>query len=160
MLKQGSFSRTNTVIALLAMVILVFALGCKHGKCEVGPTSAAGTDRSHNEGENCQSCHLPDGNGNGCWTVAGTIYNANGTNTVTQAHVLLFGGPLGQGGQKLKLDNDDLGNVYTSQDVNFGSGLFPAVVSAAGDTAFMLEPIQDGACNRCHGHSTDRLKIP
>ncbi|MGV9012991.1 MAG: hypothetical protein ACOH13_10400 [Flavobacteriales bacterium] len=99
------------------------------------------------------------GDGQGCWTVAGSFYNANGTNTVTQARVLLFGGPLVQGGEKLSWDDDDLGNVYTSQDVNFGSGLFPAVVSAAGDKAFMLEPIQDGACNRCLGYSTDRIKI-
>jgi hypothetical protein len=31
------------------------------------------------------------------------------------------------------------GNVYTSEDITFGSGLFPAVISVSGDTAYMTE---------------------
>lgn len=160
MQERTLISHPGAVGFVLATGILLFAWGCKHGRCENGPTSVAGTERSHHVGENCQSCHLPDGDGKGCWTVAGTIYNPNGTQVATHARVLLFGSPLGQGGEQLSLDDDDLGNVYTSQDVNFSSGLYPAVISAAGDTAFMLEAIRDGACNRCHGNTTERITIP
>ena len=152
--------RSKSVAIMLVLGYWTFAFGCKHGKCETGPTSSAGTQRSHNVGENCQSCHLPDGEGEVCWSVAGTLYDAGGSHPVTHAHALLFGSPLGQGGLQLKLDNDDLGNIYTSEDVTFGSGLFPAVISAAGDTSFMMEPIRNGACNSCHGQSTAGITVP
>ncbi len=74
--------------------------------------------------------------------------------------VRLFGGPQGAGGVKYQLQTDHNGNVYTSQEITFGNGLFPAVIGASGDTAFMTEPINDGACNRCHGSSTERIKLP
>jgi len=44
--------------------------------------------------------------------------------------------------------------------VAFGNGLFAVVINANGDTAFMSEAIRDGACNRCHGRSTERIKLP
>lgn len=73
--------------------------------------------------------------------------------------VLLFNGPGGTGGVHVALTTDRNGNVYTSQDINFGYGLHPAVVQN-GDTSFMTIAIQDGACNRCHGVSTDRVLLP
>ena len=158
-MSHSSFYRDRKIfLVLVAMGIVFFAFGCKHGQCKSGPTSSAGTDDSHNQGRNCQSCHTADGEGPNCWTVAGTIYDASGSNTVSNARVILFEGPLGQN-LRYSWNNDDLGNVYTSDDVAFGNGLFPAVISAAGDTSFMTEPIRMGACNSCHGQSTAKIMV-
>ncbi len=104
-------------------------------------------------------CHLPDGEGEICWNVAGTIYNTSGQQPVGGVEVLLFTRPLGGGALQQALQSDGSGNIYTSSSVAFGSGLFPAVIHN-GDTAFMTESIYDGACNRCHGRSTERVRIP
>lgn len=104
-------------------------------------------------------CHLPDGEGEICWNVAGTIYNANGQQPMSGVQVALFTAPLGGGNLRQALQSDGTGNAYTSSSVDFGSGLFPAVIHG-GDTAFMTESIRDGACNRCHGRSTERVRIP
>lgn len=115
---------------------------------------------SHNAGENCRSCHHPDGPGEVCWNIGGTIYDQQGTGSVVGAEVRLFGGPEGSGGVKYQLQSDQNGNVYTSANLTFGAGLFPAVINASGDTVFMSGAVSDGACNRCHGQSTDRIELP
>jgi hypothetical protein len=104
-------------------------------------------------------CHLPDGEGEICWKVAGTIYDTNGQQPVSGVQVDLFTAPLGRGELRQTLQSDVAGNIYASSDVLFGSGLFPAVIRG-GDTAFMSTSIRDGACNRCHGSSTERVKVP
>lgn len=88
------------------------------------------------------------------------MYDHNGSQPVSGVQFRLFTLPRGQGDLKLALQGDRTGNVYTSQDVIFGHGLFPAIINSAGDTAFMDEPIQDGACNRCHGVSEARVELP
>ncbi|HOZ41620.1 MAG: hypothetical protein IPO05_04450 [Flavobacteriales bacterium] len=143
-------------IGLFAITMLVPA--CRHGKCESGPLSSIGRS-SHNAGANCMQCHLPDGEGEVCWKVAGTIYNSDGTAPATGHQVRLFTGPLGTGDIRLSIQSDASGNIYTSEAIAFGNGLFPALIHN-GDTAFMAEAISDGACNRCHGSSTDRIIIP
>jgi len=144
---------------ILCIGLLVVGMdSCKHGKCESGPLSSDNRD-SHNAGQNCMRCHLPDGEGEICWNVAGTIYNASGQQPVSGVQVALFTAPLGRGELRQTLQSDGTGNIYTSSSVAFGNGLFPAVIHN-GDTTFMAEAIHDGACNRCHGSSTDRVKMP
>lgn len=104
-------------------------------------------------------CHLPDGEGEICWKVAGTIYDSGGQQPVSGAEVRLFTGPLETGTVRLSIPSDISGNIHTSEDVVYGNGLFPAVIFG-GDTVFMTEAITDGACNRCHGRTTDRIMIP
>jgi len=139
-------------------MVLLFG-SCKHGKCEDGGSSSA-MRSSHNAGENCRSCHHPDGPGEVCWNIGGTVYDHQAIQPVAAVQARLFVGPLGTGGVKYQFQSDQNGNVYTSEDITFGIGLFPAVINAAGDTAFMTESINDGACNRCHGVSTERIKLP
>ncbi len=150
--------RTFSVKVLVALLLAVTA-GCKHGKCGDGGTSSAGRD-SHNAGANCMSCHHMDGEGEVCWNIGGTIHDHAGTQPMTGMQVRFFTQPLGKGTLQFSLESDRTGNIYTSQDVAFGNGLFPAVINANGDTAFMSERIVDGACNRCHGQSTEVIKLP
>jgi cytochrome c553 len=153
-----SFQQRSS-IGLFGLVVIMAVPSCKHGKCEDGGSSSGGRE-SHNAGANCRSCHHPDGEGEVCWNVSGTLYDTGGNEPVQGARVRLFGKPQGKGSEVLALESDRNGNVYTSQEVNFGSGLFPAVINANGDTAFMTEAIRDGACNRCHGQSTEVIKLP
>ncbi len=88
------------------------------------------------------------------------MYNSQGQQPVAGVQVRLFAAAQGAGGVRYQFQTDANGNVYTSENITFGSGLFPAVISASGDTAFMTEAISDGACNRCHGQSTERIKLP
>lgn len=149
----------RTAMAGSLCAVLFSMNACKHGKCEEGGTSSAGR-HSHNAGRDCMTCHLPDGEGEGCWTVAGSLYTAGGQHASGGIRTLLFSRPLGQGGVVMALESDQNGNVYTSQALDLGLGLFPAVINSTGDTAFMNESIRDGACNRCHGVSTDRIALP
>ncbi|MFZ1686340.1 MAG: hypothetical protein WAU70_02895 [Flavobacteriales bacterium] len=115
---------------------------------------------SHNQGENCMNCHMPDGEGETCWQVAGTVFNSNGGGVLPNATLLLFTDTNGQGSLVRSLDFDGLGNVYTSEQIDFSHVVYPAVRTPAGDTVFMDVPIRDGACNRCHGVSTARITAP
>ncbi|MBK7384534.1 MAG: hypothetical protein IPI81_14570 [Flavobacteriales bacterium] len=151
----------NTWKALAMLSLLgVMADACKHGKCEGGGTSSHGSTRSHNVGENCMSCHHPDGEGHGCWQIGGTVYYSDHHTTLSNAKLLLFTLPQGQGTFVRSIDVDGLGNVYTSDKIPFDQTIFPAILIPSGDTAFMTEPIHDGACNRCHGVSTERITGP
>lgn len=133
--------------------------GCKHGKCETGPDSRYGGTESHNMGRNCQSCHLPDGPGEKCWAVAGTAYDSLSGATATQVTVRLYTQRNDSGELRLTLEGDALGNFYTSNDPGTGAGLYPSVTSASGHTSHMQGRISTGACNSCHGVSTDRIRV-
>ncbi|MEO8068919.1 MAG: hypothetical protein ABI599_14575 [Flavobacteriales bacterium] len=106
------------------------------------------------------SCHHPDGEGEVCWQVGGTVYGPGQAAVLPNATLLLFTGELGQGSLVRSLEYDALGNVYTSDAIDFSRKVFPAVVTPGGDTVFMGQPISDGACNRCHGVSTERITAP
>ncbi|MCB9170074.1 MAG: hypothetical protein H6594_06965 [Flavobacteriales bacterium] len=147
------------VCAMSALIGMLWMDACKHGRCEGGGTSSIGSTHSHNAGRDCMTCHHPDGEGEGCWTIAGTVYLPDHQQILPDHRLLLFTRPLGQGDLTRSIDGDANGNVYTSDAITFGHGLFPAIVSGT-DTAFMDEPIKDGACNRCHGVSTARISVP
>lgn len=151
-------SRSLTLGSLIFVLMVWMIPSCKHGKCKTGPDSNL-AETSHNAGENCMRCHLPDGEGEYCWTVAGTVYDHAAQQPLSGTEVILFTGPLGTGNVQRILTSDATGNIHTSSTVSFGYGLFPAVVHNS-DTAFMSMAIQDGACNRCHGSTTDRISIP
>jgi len=144
---------------MIMIATMVTTMACKHGKCGDGGSSSLGRT-SHNVGQDCRSCHHPDGAGEVCWNIGGTIYASNGSEPTAGAQFRLFTKPLGKGDLKLQLQGDALGNIYTSESITFGSGLFQAIINAAGDTAFMNQAISDGACNRCHGNTTGRITLP
>jgi hypothetical protein len=115
-------------------------------------SSASGSNRSHNVGQNCMNCHRPGGGEAGTWNVAGTVYNDLGIAN-PNATVKLYTGPDGTGTLKYTINVDALGNFYTSSSVDFTGGLYPAVVGAT-TTNLMANPITNGACNSCHDNVT------
>ena len=117
--------------------------------------------RSHNMGKDCMDCHVKGGPGKGWFIVAGTVYDTifpnNGLNP--HATVYLYNQFGGQGALVATLEGDTKGNFYTTSSVNFGNGLYPEVISAKGNMAFMSAAITQGACNSCHNYNTYKIYI-
>lgn len=119
-------------------------------------TSNNGTSKSHNMGQNCMNCHKQGGPGEGWFTVAGTAYDNVTNNTYPNVTVKLYTGPNGTGTLMYTLSGDNLGNFYTTQNINFSGGLYPAVQGKT-TTMFMSTSIGTGQCNSCHGVSTGKI---
>lgn len=117
--------------------------------------STTGSDDSHNNGKDCMSCHKDGGDGEGWFTAAGSIYNADGSNAIGGS-VYFFTGINGSGELRKEVEIDKKGNFYTTENFEV-SGLFPQVISANGDTIWMSQSLTSGSCNSCHGASQSKI---
>lgn len=120
--------------------------------------SSTGGNKSHNMGENCMNCHKSGGKGEGWFNIAGTAYKTDASSTYANVTVKLYTGPNATGTLKYTINGDAKGNFYTTEAIDFGSGLYP-VVSGTGNASFMSSAITSGACNNCHGNSTGRITL-
>jgi hypothetical protein len=120
-------------------------------------TSTFTSDDSHETGNNCMVCHKSGGPGEGIFAVGGTVYDSSGTVPYPGATIKLFSGSNGSGSLASTLQVDKLGNFYTTSGVSFGSGLFPSVQGPT-QTRYMSFSVTTGACNSCHGVTTDPIK--
>ena len=111
---------------------------------------------SHNEGQNCMSCHRQGGEGEGWFNVAGTIYTQSSNSPLPNGLVELYTGPGGTGTLAYKIEVDAKGNFFTTEDIQFGSGLYPATVHSQ-FRKYMSGAVTDGQCSSCHGVSTDNI---
>jgi len=118
-----------------------------------GTSSTSGKSESHNVGQNCMNCHNPGGSGDGVWQIAGTVYAQTLITANPNATVKLYTGPNGTGVLKYILNVDTKGNFYTSGNIDFAGGLYPAVTGST-STNYMSSPITAGACNSCHNTVT------
>lgn len=120
--------------------------------------SSYSSSESHNMGKNCMGCHVSGGQGEGWFTVGGTVYKNNSNSTYPGATLKLYSGPNGSGNLVATIPVDKLGNFYTTQSINFGSGLYPVVIGNNGQRE-MDSPISSGQCNKCHGNSTGKISL-
>lgn len=126
--------------------------------CHDDNISAAGADDSHNKGQNCMVCHQAKGEGEGCFIAAGTVYDQNLLNTVSSGKVDFYTGPNETGTLKQTILIDSKGNFYTTADFS-PVGLYPVVTGPTGNKKEMGSALTSGACNSCHGSSTDNLWV-
>jgi hypothetical protein len=119
--------------------------------------SSYNSDESHNAGQNCMTCHISGKQGEGWFTTAGTVYNSQNS-PYPNATVKLFTGPDGSGSLKASIPVDKKGNFYTTQNIDFGSGLY-VVVEGANSKRSMSSSISTGQCNKCHGSSTGKIQL-
>jgi len=145
---------------LLAAILLITAIqSCKHSKD--GPVeniSAHGKNQSHNMGQNCMNCHEPGGSGSGWFSIAGTAYNNNQSQTQPDITVKLYTGVNRTGSLEYTIEGDSRGNFYTTKYINFNQALYP-VIEKDSSVRFMSTSLTTGACNSCHGVSTNKLMI-
>jgi hypothetical protein len=148
--------RTIQNLAFFATITLCL-ISCEKGKNETKISKYNSTE-SHNQGQNCMACHVKGGKGEGYFQVAGTVHDTTLTKYQPNSTVYLYTQQGGQGTLKYTIEVDGLGNFYTTETIDFGSGLYPTVKSSTGER-HMSSPITTGTCNSCHGYSTSKLWV-
>jgi len=144
----------NHLIPFVVILVLVVMLqSCE--KDNETKISSYNSSESHKDGENCMSCHTSGSSGEGWFIVAGTIYNENLSSIYPNATVKLFN-DTSYTDLAATIEVDNLGNYYTTQNIDFGNGLYISVVGANTNNK-MIGKITSGQCNSCHGVSTDRI---
>lgn len=130
----------------------LFLFSCEKPENET-QISKNGQSRSHYTGRNCVTCHYTEGSGEGWFTVAGSI----GGN-YHDGKVVLY--PNGFENPPIKeIEIDDLGNIFTTEDVDFSVGMNVAIVNSNGDSLKMPQELHVGQCNLCHGKTQNLLEM-
>ncbi len=114
-----------------------------------GGDDSVDADHMYN-GYNCMNCHYTEGRGEGWFFVAGTI-NGNPGNGLVRLYKDFNQTPVAT------LEVDVHGNFYTTDEIDFSSGLFVDMVDASGQVKQMTGKISNGQCSLCHGVSTSSL---
>ena len=149
----------SIILLFLGAFVEVIFSSCKHGYGGQGGTSAHNKEESHNMGLNCMNCHSGTGEGQGCFAVAGTVYNQTFSKTKSNPTIQMYTQADGKGDLIKIIDGDDLGNFYNENSSGLTGSFYPVVVSSDGKVQKMLEPISTGACNSCHGVKTDKIWV-
>ncbi len=142
------------LMTVLTIVVLISACE-KNGENERKISHYNNTE-SHETGMNCMNCHRSGGEGEGWFNVGGTVYNEQMNAVFPNATIRLYTGENGTGQLKGTIEVDGKGNFYTTESIDFSGGLFPSV-EGQNSTKYMTTAIGAGACNSCHGVSTDKL---
>lgn len=147
-------------IAIVLFSIFFVLVGCE--KDENGNeylVSENFSEESHNAGEDCMSCHVPGGNADGWFTVAGSVFNKELDELATNGVVELTTEPQSAGSIIATIEIDAKGNFYTTEAINLAGGLYATVESQDGSKAYMITEVTTGSCNSCHGSSTDKIWV-
>jgi hypothetical protein len=144
------------ISCLIASSFFIFLLSCENENGNESVSSSYGSNGSHKMGQNCMNCHHSGGSGKGWFTIAGTVYDSLKTNVYSNATIKFYSGPNATGDLKYTVEGDALGNFYTTQNIDFGEGLYTSV---GGDdkTQFMISKVTSGPCNSCHGSTIDKI---
>ncbi len=149
--------RIIVVISFFLGISVIFSSCEKKESENETKISHYNTNESHNNGQNCMSCHTSGGEGEGWFTIAGSVYDTSKVNPYSNATIKLYTKANGEGTLKKSIEVDVLGNFYTTENPDFGDGLFPSVTGKNGDSQFMSFAITTGECYSCHGNTTDRI---
>jgi hypothetical protein len=111
-----------------------------------------GSDESHNPGQNCMQCHKAGGKGEGCFVVAGTVYDTLSINTLSSGKIEFYTKPDGTGNLVHSIAVDLKGNFYSTENFEL-KGLYPVFTSQSGNKFYMGSSLTSGECNSCHSSS-------
>ena len=155
----------STLFTIIMLVVLSAGASCTRtssaaSNCTAVRISLPGISQSHNNGSQCASCHIFQGVGPGCFTLAGSVYTANSIDPYTTGQVRLYTQQNAQGILKGTYYIDAKGNFYTTAKIDWGAGLYASMYDANGNAKHMQGITNDGNCNRCHGEASERLVLP
>ena len=128
--------------------------------CSSKVISQPNGEKSHFFGLNCNACHTEGRKGKGCFTIAGSVLDEDRSKIYKNPVIKLYTEPKGGGKLVATIKGDALGNFYTTEDIDFSSGLYPTLIGSPG----AAEPIKHmtipvfsntGQCNKCHGYRKD-----
>ncbi len=145
-------------LILLLGVFLLFTACEKENENET-KISKNNTDESHNTGKNCMNCHKNGGSGEGWFTVAGSVYGSSLTNPYPNAIVRFTTSAQNTGTLVKSIEVDALGNFFTTETIDFGSGLYVSVLGTSGEVKHMSSKITTGQCNGCHGNTVSKIGL-
>ena len=112
--------------------------------------SSHNSNESHNMGQDCMECQK-GGGGEGWFVVAGTVYDSLKQNTIPNTTIELRSEPNGAGTLKYTLQGDPKGNFYTTENIDFGNGLYTLMKSSQ-SIKYMNGSITTGRCNGAMGN--------
>ncbi len=139
------------VLALLVMSLAIVFFACEKEEGEdVGGQSSI-SESSHNTGKNCMSCHQ--------FSAAGSVYNKALSSGFPGAVVKLTTQANGAGTVLGTFTVNKSGSFYSSNSINYGSGIYVSVTGTSGNVKHMSSAITKGACNSCHGSSTSKVWV-
>ncbi len=127
--------------AAATLAALASLAGCGGSSSPTGPGNG-GLPTSHNAGRDCLGCHS--------FSVAGTVYQADGVSVSPGATVHLTSLPGAATPVDLTLTADATGNIHTNATIDFGAGLTVTASAAGGTARTMSAAVTSGACNHCH----------
>jgi cytochrome c553 len=147
------------IIVIGATVLLIQS--CEVNRCNgVEETSTVYSRESPKMTGNCMNCHSPNGNGKGCFIIGGSVYDTTQTVENPYATIMFYTQPNGGGQLVATLDVDSTGNFYTTNVINFNSGLYPAIMSKKSkEVQYMPSSTVTGACGSCHGVTNARIWV-
>ena len=153
--------RLATLAAICSFVaVMLVAQSCEKGEENETKISRNNETESHNNGQNCMSCHKSGGPGEGHFKLAGSVYDSLLVSPKPNGFIKLYTGPNGSGTLKYTVEVDGNGNFYTTEAIDFGgSGLYPSIVGASGQQRFMGSATITGACNNCHNNTEDKIWV-
>jgi hypothetical protein len=145
-------------IVIFSLIVAAYS-SCEKISGNETNISSYGDSESHNMGKNCMDCHKKGGNGKGRFIIAGTVYDTNFITTFSNPTLKLYTLSRGAGELAKTLEGDARGNFYTTESVNFGPGLFPAIIGNSGKTSYMSGSVKTGACNSCHNYTNCKIWV-
>ena len=143
-------------------VVLLFVIfSCEKDESGEGRTmiSQQNDNESHKNGQDCLRCHKSGGDGKGWFVAAGSVYNSTKQTPYPNGTVKLYSEANGKGTLIGSIEVDGKGNFYSTENIDFEKGLYTIVTGTDGKIKTMIAPITTGACNSCHGNSTDNIWI-
>ncbi|MFC2114673.1 DUF2712 domain-containing protein [Bacteroidota bacterium] len=144
-------------LILIGLVTALIGTSCENGN-EV-KISKNNSNESHNMGKNCMSCHIKGSDGEGWFTVAGTVYDSASTTTNPNGSVKLYTGANGSGSLVATIEVDQHGNFYTTENIDLSAGVYPVVTSENGSMQYMPNAVNTGQCNSCHGVINPKIYV-
>ena len=138
----------------LMVGLILLTMACEKDKNKTLVSYFNGND-SHKTGQNCMDCHVSGGSGDGIFTTAGSVYDVDKLNPYTNASIRVYIGPNGTGDLVKTIEGDGKGNFYTTEFLDFSEGLYVSVSGDSGEEEHMVSMVTSGACNSCHGSSTN-----
>jgi hypothetical protein len=149
--------RTNLLLtACIAIALIIIGQSCERENENESMVSTAQSNKSHETGQNCGSCHKQGGTAPGWFTASGTVYDSLKVSPYPTATVKLYTGPNGTGSLVANIAVDAKGNFYTTEKIDFSSSLYTSV-SGANRIDPMISAISSGQCSSCHGGSAARI---
>lgn len=139
-------------IISLVMAVLISLNACNHDFDDDNEDenemefSEHGDDESHNQGQDCMSCHTTGGVEDELFTVAGSLFKGNQNVSFNSATVVIKNST---GDELTEIEVDAKGNFYTNKNIDFTEDIFTEV-RYQNDTLVMISKISHGSCNTCH----------